>query len=126
MSNSVPAALTRLIGQHPAALRSVRWTGSGAVGRHPEDKEHLEIETKQGLVALIDHRDGSAYSRPPVPPDAAGERQARDLTEQLPVAFDQRPVIEAIKGDGNSAWRFELSTGSCFVFEFPAAKVTQR
>lgn len=132
MSSNTPVALRRLLGQHPAALRSVRWIGAAdgdAAGAGAGAKEDLEIETKQGLVTLIDHRDGTAYCRPPAPPDARGKRRARDLTEAVPVAFDQRPVIAAVVrvGTGSEgAWRFELSTGSSFAFEFPAAKVAQR
>ncbi len=124
----MPTALERLIGQHPAALRSVRWAGGD--GRSASaDVGHLELETKQGLVTLIDHRNGRAYSHPPAPPDATGERSATDLTERVPIAFDQRPIIEAIlrvEEDAESAWCFELSNGSSFVFDLRTAKVKQR
>jgi hypothetical protein len=81
---------------------------------------HLEIETKHGQVSLIHHRTGQVFCDPPVPPDAAGPRQQRDLTGQVPGAFDGRPRIETAEalngGQGRTGYRFTFSTGASFSF----------
>jgi len=117
------------IDQHPAAIRYVTWEP-----RPPEFAAHLEIETKHGQVAVIDHRTGSVYRRPPRPaatgqsvdpescaPLAHPARQWRDLTRLLPCAFDGRPRFSRIfplrRADGTqTGWRFELSTGRAFEY----------
>lgn len=107
--------LENLIGQHPAALRSVSW-GTPA---SDDAIAHLEVETKHGAVVLFDHRRAVVHSDPPRPPDARGTRQWQDLTERLPEAFDGRPTLAAISlnEDGDAAvWIFELSTGATFTF----------
>ena len=119
--------LDRLIGQHPAALRSVSW-GSDAPGA--DQLAHLELETKHGHVVIFDHISGDVHAHPPrppgVPPGANGRRQWRDLTEELPMAFNGRPRLEAIdplpgSGGSVSAWRFELTNQTGFVFHLDPA-----
>ena len=64
-ADDLPAALARLIGQHPSAVRSVCFTEKRQA---PVALGHLEIETKHGFVTLIDHSSGEAYADPPTPP----------------------------------------------------------
>ncbi len=114
----IPESLSRLIDQHPAAIRSVCFSEE-AIDMATPDLAHLEIETKHGQVTLIDHRTGEAYANPPVPPGAAiRNRQQRDLSDQLPGAFADRPrfsSIEPLQQDGrHSGWHFELDTGAAF------------
>ena len=125
MSADDTAALTRLIGAHPAALRSVRWEASrspaSADRSASEDPlasaDYLEIETKQGQVVIIEPGSGNVFANPPRPdqvePDA--RRRQRDLTDAVPLAFDGRPVITAIAPASANGpfggWRILLSTG---------------
>jgi|GEM_PF-4029762 len=108
----------RLIGQHPAALRSVCWTGSQSTF----SLHHLEVETKHGRVTVFDHQQPRVYCNPPRPDAAAGPfssepRQWRDLTEQVPVAFNGRPVFADLVFDQRQRhWRFHLSTGAIVIF----------
>ena len=120
---SVPASLTRLIGQHPSAVRSICFSEEPQVRGGAADNRltgHLEIETKHGQVTLIDHRTGIAYANPPVPPgvDVRLNRQQRDLADELPGAFAGRPrfaKIEPLSTDDTlSGWNFELDTGAAF------------
>lgn len=107
--------LQRLIGQHPAALRSVSWDSAPLGG----NLAHLEVETKHGTVVVFDHRQPVVYANPPRPPGANGTRQWQDLTERLPAAFDARPTFAEIRlsEDGDrAAWIFQLSTGAAFSF----------
>ena len=109
-------ALARFSGQHPAAIRAVRWQ-SEPLAAH--EFGHLEIETKHGQVVVIDHIDGSVYSNPPRPPVFSGTRQQRDLTDELPSAFNDRPVIlhlRPIRRSGMlSGWRCSLSSGAAVI-----------
>ena len=109
------------IDQHPAALRLVLWQPLSQ--RPPLESGHLEIETKHGQVAVIDHQTGIVYRLPPRPDDVEPDdvRRWRDLTSALPDAFDARPRFSDIRplrdGAGQTtAWRFELSTGRSFEF----------
>jgi hypothetical protein len=113
----LPEPLARLIGQHPAAIRSVCFSE----GPHERDAlAHLEIETKHGFVILIHHRTGAVYSNPPVPPgvDTGRFRQQQDLSDALPGAFADRPrfaAVEAVRdGENLAGWRFLLDTGAAF------------
>jgi len=112
-----PEPLTRLIGQHPSAIRSVRFSEEAHA---PGALAHLEIETKHGFVTLIDHSSGQVYANPPVPPgvNVYLSRQQRDLSDELPGAFAERPRfsrIDALEDDGRLyGWRFELDTGAAF------------
>lgn len=117
-SPALPDALARLLGQHPAAIRSICFSeephAPGALG-------HLEIETKHGFVTLIDHRTGDALANPPAPAgvDLQRQRQQRDLTDELPGAFAARPRIAKIEAISSASgdlggWRFEFDTGSAF------------
>ena len=102
--------LARLIGQHPAAIRTLIF------GSEPLEHDrfgHLEIETKHGHVVVIDHATGAVYSKPPLPPGVAAARQHRDLTTDLPGAFDGRPTISAITPTRGGI-HFALSTGAGF------------
>lgn len=114
-AEQVPPELARLIGHHPAALRTVRWSPEPLA---PDALAHLELETKHGLVTVIDHRSGAVYARPPAPPGIQSPRQHRDLSAVLPMAFSDRPVIEAIepltRAGALRGWRFRLSTGRAF------------
>ena len=119
----VPDTLSRLIGQHPAAVRSVCFPEQPQVQDDPTDHPaagHLELETKYGHVTLIDHRTGQAYANPPAPPgiDLHLNRQQRDLADDLPGAFANRPrfaKIEPLVKDGKlHGWRFEFDTGAAF------------
>ena len=90
----------RLIDQHPAALRSVCW----GAGMHQQRLHHLEIETKHGRVLVFDHQAPRVYCNPPrphinSPQDRLAQRSWRDLTEQVPAAFDARPVITSVSFD---------------------------
>ncbi len=113
LSADPPAcALTRLLGQHPAAIRKVRWDGpeSGQTSR-----DYLEIETKHGRVVVIDPSRGTVSADPPLPPGipTGAVRIQQDLTEAVPSAFDGRPVfslVSAQQGD-QTGWHFQLSTG---------------
>jgi len=114
---TLPEALTRLLGQHPAAIRSVSFSGD------PQEQgatAHLEIETKHGFITLIDHRTGAVYSNPPLPPgaDTGSPRQQRDLSDELPGVFADRPRFEAVEAIQDGAqlagWRFRLDTGAAF------------
>jgi hypothetical protein len=117
LSAELPGALARLIGQHPSAVRSVCFSEDP---RESGSLAHLEIETKHGFVALIDHRSGAVYVNPPVPPgvDPALSRQQRDLSDQLAVAFSGRPRFSAVEPVSAAGvlrgWRFELDTGGAF------------
>ena len=114
---TVPEGLTRLLQQHPAAIRTLLFQ-SDPLG--PEQFGHLEIETKHGQVAVIDHATGEVYANPPTPPNAGQARRQRDLTSHLPGAFDGRPVIQSIEttiSDGMlTGYHFVFSTGSSFSF----------
>ena len=115
------------IDQHPAAIRAVCWHERLLPDAAPL-RGHLEIETKHGQVAVIDHRSGTVYRCPPRPPDAdedanqtPSRRHWRDLTRLLPGAFDDRPRFSRIHpliGSNGRAigWRFELTTGRAFEF----------
>ncbi len=97
-----------------AALRSVCW-------RDEDDAEsqlhHLEVETKHGRVVVFDHRNGELYADPPRPPGVIDERRWRDLTDEVVIAFDDRPTLSRItRLKKPDAWRFDLSTGVFFVF----------
>jgi len=98
-------------------LRTVAWRRRPL---EPDELAHLEIETKTGLVVVIDHASGEVYANPPMPPGATAQRQQHDLTRELASAFDGRPAFEKISpvfDQGQlSAWRFELSTGAAFSF----------
>lgn len=113
-TDDTPEILTRLIGQHPAALRIVCWAAE------PHEPGYLEIETKHGFVTLIDHRSGAVYANPPAPPDADVRlaRWQRDLTDVIPGAFTGRPRFSAIEPMGNNpesiSWRFTFDTGAAF------------
>jgi hypothetical protein len=114
--------MERLVGQHPAALRAVRWQ---AMPLGAEDLGHLEIETKHGQVVVIDHATGTPYANPPEPPVRSGPRQARDLTATVPAAFDGRPTITAVTlAPSAAAWVLALSTGAEVVFSLGAAAPT--
>jgi hypothetical protein len=114
---SVPGTLRQLIGQHPSAIRSVCFSEDP---HDPGALAHLEIETKHGSVVLIDHRTGAVYANPPVPDtaDPTLTRQQRDLSDQLPGAFADRPRFAAVvpmrEAGGLRGWRFELDTGAAF------------
>jgi hypothetical protein len=81
---------------------------------------HLEIETKHGFVTLIDHATGAAFAHPPAPAtvDVHLNRQQRDLSDELPGAFADRPrfrEVVAMQRDGRlTGWRFGLDTGAAF------------
>jgi hypothetical protein len=109
------ATLVRLIGQHPAAVRAVRWQSESLCA---DELGHLEIETKHGQVVVFDHRTGAIYANPPEPASVEGVRQHRDLTAELPGAFNDRPVIQHInpivEGEQLRGWSFGLSTGAAF------------
>ena len=109
--------LVRLVGQHPAAIRNVAFLDGPM---DPQRLYHLEIETKHGHVTLIHGATGEVFCNPPVPPDAAGPRQARDLTAELPGAFDGRPRISSITCQGASrdpsGYQILFSTGAGFAF----------
>lgn len=117
------AIAQRLIDQHPAALRSVCWS----TGMHQHRLHHLEIETKHGRVLLFDHRQPRVYCNPPHPPGNApqnrvAQRSWRDLTEQVPVAFDARPLITSVSFDHDTGrWNFLLSTGAKLIFVLDTA-----
>ena len=109
--------VARLIGQHPAALRSVTW--------HPQPPlrqlHHLELETKHGHVVVFDHYQPVIYSLPPRPGDVYHHRQWQDLTEQAPGAFDGRPVISAIDPNPEQpGWLIRFSTGATLAFMLSA------
>ncbi len=112
-----PEALRRLIGQHPAAIRSICFSEEPHL---PGAMAHLELETKHGFVILIDHRTGAVFANPPAPPavDVHLNRQQRDLTDELPGAFADRPrfsKVEPLHRNGAlTGWRFELDTGAAF------------
>lgn len=113
---NLPAALARLIGQHPSAIRSICFSEES---HEPGALGHLEIETKHGFVTLIDHRTGAAYASPPSPPGVRIQnRQQRDLSDELPGAFAERPrfsKVAAMEENGVlQGWRFELDTGAAF------------
>ena len=116
-AESLPGPLSRLIGQHPSAIRSVSFSEDP---REPGTLAHLEIETKHGFVVLIHHQTGAVYANPPVPEsvDARLARRQQDLSDQLPGAFADRPRFSAViplqEADGLSGWRFELDTGAAF------------
>lgn len=118
---SAERPLARLVGQHPAALRTVSFTGGDLTGR----LAHLEIETKHGQVVVVDHVSGALYEHPPAPPGMSGRRTQRDLSDLLSGAFDGRPVFERIEPLREAAaltgWRFLLSTGFAFTFALDAA-----
>ncbi|MEJ2090039.1 MAG: hypothetical protein P8Y69_16535, partial [Gammaproteobacteria bacterium] len=66
------ARLSRLVGQHPAAIRTVVWRTEPLA---PEEFGHLEIETQHGSVFVIDHVTGAVDSNPPAPPVTDAPRQ---------------------------------------------------
>ena len=115
--SEIPEPLARLVGQHPSAIRSVCFADEPHA---PGALAHLEIETKHGYVTLIDHNSGRAYANPPAPAgvDIHRSRQQRDLSDELPGAFANRPRfsrIEACQSNGRlSGWRFDLDTGVAF------------
>lgn len=102
--------LARLLGQHPAAIRTLVWR---AERLEPDEFGHLEIETKHGHVVVIDHVTGAVYSNPPAPPHATSVRQCRDLTAHLPCAFNGRPTFERVTPLARG-YHFALSTGAGF------------
>jgi hypothetical protein len=104
------ARLSRLVGQHPAAIRTVVWRTEPLA---PEEFGHLEIETKHGYVFVIDHVTGAVYSNPPAPPDTDAPRQFRDLTGRLRGAFDGRPTFAGVT-PSRTGYEFALSTGAGF------------
>lgn len=124
----VECAFEDFINQHPASVRLVRWQRPSQDtprpgGRDPAPGGHLEIESKHGQVAVIDHRSGAVYRHPPRPPDTdpSEVRSWSDLTARLPGAFNDRPRFSRIAPRyGHQgiliAWRFELNTGSVFEF----------
>jgi hypothetical protein len=82
---------------------------------------HLELETKHGHVVVIDHVSGECYSDPPQPPQAlTGElpRRGRDLSAELPGAFDGRPTfsgfVPIVEKASLTGWRIDLSNGRSF------------
>lgn len=103
-------ALARLLGQHPAAIRTLVWRTEPL---DPDAFGHLEIETKHGHVVVIDHVTGAVYSNPPAPPQAGSVRQCRDLTAHLPCAFDGRPTFDRVT-PSSRGYHFALSTGAGF------------
>ncbi|MGE0624971.1 MAG: hypothetical protein AB7I04_13790 [Pseudomonadales bacterium] len=121
-AETIPAELARLVGQHPAALRAVCWTGPRPADR---SRDHLEIETKHGRVVVIDPESGAAFANPPLPPriTPGSRRQQRDLTELVPAAFNDRPVITAVEmllaGGRTAGWRVHLSTGIALTLKVP-------
>ena len=116
----VPDVLNRLIGQHPSAVRSVCFSEEVMPDTPFPAMAHLEIETKHGFVTLVDHNTGEAHANPPAPPgvDVHLNRQQRDLSEELPGVFADRPRFSSIeplhRGGRLSGWRFELDTGAAF------------
>jgi hypothetical protein len=103
----------RIIGQQPAALRSVTW--------HPQPPQrhlhHLELETKHGHVIVFDHHQPIIHSLPPNPGDVHHHRQWQDLTEQVPGAFNGRPTIVTIKPQSDPlGWTISFSTGASLTF----------
>jgi len=117
MTESIPSAqfnkVVRLIGQHPAALRSVTW--------HPQppmrDLHHLELETKHGHVIVFDHHEPKIHSLPPRPDQVYHHRQWQDLTEQAPGAFNGRPTIAAIEAQHDPlGWIIKFSTGASLTY----------
>ncbi len=110
----------RLLGQHPAALRSVHFDGAA----HPEALGHLEVETKHGIVLVFDHRRPVVYASPPAPPGLERERRWRDLTAAATAAFDNRPTFSGVTliDDEQQSWRFELSTGAELLFALDATR----
>ena len=113
----LPDALSRLIGQHPSAIRSVCFSEEPHA---PGSLAHLEIETKHGHVTLIDHATGEVYSNPPAPSGVSLDlaRRQRDLSDVLPGAFADRPRFAAIEriaaGGRTKGWRFHMDTGAAF------------
>jgi len=103
------------VGQHPAAFRTVCWTGPQPGERSPD---YLEIESKHGLVVVIAASTGAAFANPPLPQEVTpGSRRLQtDLTELVAAAFNGRPVFTAVvpvSADGTFAgWQFHLSTGT--------------
>jgi hypothetical protein len=117
MTHSIQSAqldkVSRLIGQHPAALRSVTW--------HPQppmrDLHNLELETKHGHVIVFDHHQPIIHSLPPRPDQVHHHRQWQDLTEQAPDAFNGRPTIAAIDTQDNpQGWVIRFSTGTSLTY----------
>jgi hypothetical protein len=107
------ALAQRLVGQHPAALRSVHWCTAEAGTR----LRHLEVETKHGQVVVFDHRQPLVYSQPPRPTGTQQPRRWRDLTEEARVAFDDRPVITQVEFiDSPAHWQLRFSTGARLSF----------
>lgn len=108
----------RLIGQHPAALRSVSWTQEAA----DNALHHLEVETKHGQVVVFDHQTPVVYSQPPQPPAEWRPRHWRDLTLDVPVAFAGRPVIVSVDFViSPAAWRLRFSIGAELSFILDAS-----
>ena len=107
------ATLERLLHVPLAALRSVCWQAEEMSSR----MAHLEVETKHGGVVVFEHLGGELYADPPRPPGVEADRQWRDLTTDITVAFDGRPSLQKIcRLQTPNGWRFDLSTGSYFVF----------
>ncbi|MCB1685416.1 MAG: hypothetical protein KDI31_13045, partial [Pseudomonadales bacterium] len=70
----VERAFDEFIDQHPASVRLVCWrSGPQQSGTDSQHSGHLEIETKHGQVAVIDHRSGVVYRHPPRPRGTAPE-----------------------------------------------------
>lgn len=108
------AKTRRLIGQHPAALRSVSWQPDPPDGH----LHHLELETKHGHVVVFDHQQPLIYSQPPRPATARDLRSWRDLTELAPEVFDGRPtIVEFHRQNQPPAWIISLSTGARLKFQ---------
>ena len=115
-AEEIPETLQRLIGHHPAALRTVCWRTDPL---QPGEFSHLELEAKHGQVVVIDHTHGTCHAEPPLLPGAdALMRQQRDLTSHLPGAFHDRPRFSGftpLMADGRlEGWRIDLSTGRHF------------
>ena len=117
-AESLPPALNRLIGHHVAAVRTVCWNPDSlsSTGLH-----HLELETKHGHVVVIDHVSGECYADPPQPPQTLTgdfQRQQRDLSTELPGAFDARPTFSGFmpltENASLTGWRIDLSNGRSF------------
>ena len=105
--------LDRLIGQHPASLRSVSWNAHG----HHEPLAHLELETKHGHVVVFDHSQPIIYSAPPRPAGTVDPRTWHDLSEQVPQAFDNRPTLSSFSFQPEPVgWLITLSTGVTLSF----------
>jgi len=114
----IPASLSRLLGQHPAAVRTVCWRSAALTST---ELQHLELESKHGHVVVIDHDSGECHADPPQPPlglDPTRPRQQRDLSAELPGAFEGRPTftgfVPIVEAQALRGWRIEFSNGRNF------------